>query len=61
MFYICIAKHIINNYSMKKSLRLLLAVVFTAIFGMADVSATQWYGFALYTASGSLYGIHRHV
>lgn len=38
---------------MKKSLRLLLAVAFTAIFGMADVSATQWYGFALYTASGS--------
>lgn len=46
---------------MKKSLRLLFAVVFMAIFGMADVSATQWYGFALYTASGSLYGIHRHV
>ena len=38
---------------MKKSLRLWMAVVFMAVLGMANASAAQWYGYALYTSNGA--------
>lgn len=38
---------------MKKSLKLLLALVLTAYFGAADASASQWFGYALYTSNGA--------
>ena len=38
---------------MKKSLRLWMAMVFTAVFGMANAFAAQWYGYALYTSNGA--------
>ncbi|MBR4562576.1 MAG: T9SS type A sorting domain-containing protein [Bacteroidales bacterium] len=43
---------------MKKSLRLWLAVVFTAVFGMANASDTQWYGYALYTSNSASWQNH---
>ena len=38
---------------MKRSLRLWMAVLFTAVYGMANASAAQWYGYALYTSNGA--------
>ena len=38
---------------MKKSLKLLLALVLTAFFSAADASASQWFGYALYTSNGA--------
>lgn len=43
---------------MKKSLRLLIAVVFTAVFGMAHASTAQWYGYALYTSNSASWQNH---
>ncbi len=45
------------NY-MKKSLRLWIAVVFTAVFGMAHASDVQWYGYALYTSNSASWQNH---
>lgn len=36
---------------MKKSLLLWMTVVLTAVFGMANASTAQWYGYALYTSN----------
>ena len=38
---------------MKKVLRVWMTVVLTAIFGFANASTANWYGYALYTASGA--------
>ena len=38
---------------MKKTLRLLLIAVFAAVFGMANASTAQWFGYALYTSDGA--------
>lgn len=38
---------------MRKTLHLLLTVVFTVVFGIANASTAQWYGYALYTANGA--------
>ncbi len=43
---------------MKKSLRLWMAVVFTAVFGMAHASTAQWYGYALYTSNSASWQNH---
>ena len=43
---------------MKKTLRLWMAVVLTAVFGMANASAAQWYGYALYTSNGANWQNH---
>ena len=34
-------------------MRLWMAVVFTAVFGMTNAFAAQWYGYALYTSNGA--------
>lgn len=44
--------------NVKKTLRLWLTVVFTAIFGMANASNAQWYGYALYTSDGASWQNH---
>ena len=43
---------------MKKSLRLWIAVVFTAVFSMANASDAQWYGYALYTSNSASWQNH---
>lgn len=43
---------------MKKSLLLWMTVAFTAVFGMANASAAQWYGYALYTSNGANWQNH---
>ena len=43
---------------MKKTLHLLLTVVFTVVFGIANASTAQWYGYALYTANGANWQNH---
>ena len=43
---------------MKKSLLLWMTVAFMAVFGMANASAAQWYGYALYTSNGANWQDH---
>lgn len=43
---------------MKKSLRLLMTAVFAAVFGMANASNAQWYGYALYTTNSASWQNH---
>ena len=43
---------------MKKSLLLWMTVAFTAVFGMANASAAQWYGYALYTSNSANWQNH---
>ena len=38
---------------MKKSFQLWMTVVLMAVFGMANASTAQWYGYALYTSNGA--------
>ena len=37
-----------------------MTVVLTAFFGMANASTANWYGYALYTASGADWQNHFH-
>lgn len=43
---------------MKKIMLLWMTVVFTAVFGMANASNSQWYGYALYTSNGANWQNH---
>lgn len=35
-----------------------MTVAFMAVFGMANASAAQWYGYALYTSNGANWQDH---
>jgi hypothetical protein len=43
---------------MKKSFQLWMTVVLMAVFGMANASTAQWYGYALYTSNGANWQNH---
>ena len=43
---------------MKKSFQLWMTVVLVAVFGMANASTAQWYGYALYTSNGANWQNH---
>lgn len=43
---------------MKRVLRVWMTVVLTAIFGLANASTANWYGYALYTSNGANWQNH---
>ena len=43
---------------MKRVLRVCLAIALTAIFGLANASTANWYGYALYTSNGANWQNH---
>ena len=43
---------------MKNALRLWMTVVFMTVFGLANASAAQWYGYALYTSNSANWQNH---
>ena len=57
-FLIFASRIIITNITMKKSFQLWMTVVLMAVFGMANASTAQWYGYALYTSNGANWQNH---
>ncbi len=48
----------LNIYTMKKKLRLLMAALLMAVFGVVNASEATWYGYALYTSNGASWQNH---
>ena len=48
----------LNIYTMKKKLRLLMTALLMAVFGVVNASEATWYGYALYTSNGASWQNH---
>ena len=48
----------LNIYTVKINLRLLMTVVLMVVFGIVNASEATWYGYALYTKNGASWQNH---